>query len=272
MIIVVFIIIIAALIALYLFSLRTNNVRRDFSEFKNKYIAHRGLFNNKDIPENSMPAFIKAVESGYGIELDVQLTQNGVPVVFHDDNLNRMCSVDLILHELTYEELSSHKLIETDEIIPLFTDVLNTVNGQVPLIIEIKPSGDSIETLKKVMEILREYKGEYCIESFDPKVIYYLKRSFPKVKRGILSNDFLKNKNSMNLFARFIATNLLYNFLIKPDFIAYNFIYYNQISYKICRKLYSPLNVAWTVRSNDDMKIAKAGFDVIIFDSFTPDK
>ena len=103
------------------------------------YYAHRGLHNlNEGVPENSMKAFRLAVEKGYGIELDVQLSADGIPVVFHDNTLARMCGVNRRVRELTLAELKALSLGGTKEQIPTFQEFLEMVDGRVPLIVEIK--------------------------------------------------------------------------------------------------------------------------------------
>ena len=102
-------------------------------------IAHRGLYTaDQSIPENSIAAFSNACENGYGMELDVQLSADGQVVVFHDDDLNRMCGVDSRVNALTFKELKKLSLKGSDQHIPLFSDVLETVNGKTPLIVELK--------------------------------------------------------------------------------------------------------------------------------------
>ena len=103
-------------------------------EKRNKYIAHRGL-HDKNIPENSMAAFKRAVEYGYAIELDVQKTSDNELVVFHDESLYRMCKVKKKITECTFSELCSMTLGESSEHIPKFVDVLNLVHGAVPMLI-----------------------------------------------------------------------------------------------------------------------------------------
>ena len=113
--------------------------RPDIASLMGHYYAHRGLHDNEtDAPENSMNAFKKAIDAGYGIELDVQLTKDRIPVVFHDETLKRVCGVDGRVRDYTYEELQQFRLCRSDERIPLFSDFLKLVDGKVPLIIEIK--------------------------------------------------------------------------------------------------------------------------------------
>ena len=267
----VLLILILILLLLYIISLGTNQGRKEkFALFKENYIAHRGLFDNKFVPENSEPAFEEAVVNGYGIELDVQLTKDGKLVVFHDATLKRMCGVDKRLVDCTYEELLDNRLGDTEEKIPLFEKVLKLIGGKVPLVVEIKSEGDFINTAHRVAECMDSYSGDFCIESFNPFVIAWYKKHRPGVLRGMLSTDYKKNKINRSPIERFILTNLLLNWYAKPDFIAYNHNYDKQFSYSLCKKIYNPINVAWTIRKQDELDKARECFDVFIFDSFIP--
>ena len=267
----IIIIVFAAVVLLYLLSLRAGNGRQQsMRPFMDTKIAHRGLFNNRDIPENSMPAFRKAIEYGYGIELDVQMTKDGKLVVFHDPSLKRMCGAYSPLTELSFAELQSLTLLDTSEKIPLLEDVLNEIGGRVPLIVEIKPDGCFMECTKKTAALLDRYPGLFCIESFHPMIVFWFRKHHPDVIRGQLSTNYFKEGISLNPVVKFLLTNLMLDFLTRPDFIAYNHVYRNQFSYRICRKLYPVVNAAWTVRSRKEMDAAEEVFQIIIFDHFLP--
>ena len=127
--------------------------------------AHRGL-HNETRAENSMSAFRAAVEAGYGIELDVQLSKDGVVTVFHDYSLLRMTGVDKKLNELDFSQLKTLSLDNTEEKIPSLKEVLSLIDGKVPLLVELKGETTDTSLCKKTAELLKEYYGEYCIESF----------------------------------------------------------------------------------------------------------
>lgn len=222
------------------------------------------------IPENSMPAFERAVASGYGIELDTQTTKDGRLVVFHDETLYRMCGVDRKLYECTYEELMQYGLAKTDYKIPLFSDVLKVVAGRVPLIVEIKSEGNWQRTTRLTAEFLDSYKGVYCMESFHPLVVRWFRKNRPDVMRGQLSTNFFRSTLKRAWYENIILTNLMLNFLSRPDFVAYNYRYKNQPSFWLCRHLFKVVSAAWTVRSEAVLKKVSKVFDVIIFDSFIP--
>ena len=105
----------------------------------NTLIAHRGLHNKElGIPENSLLAFEKAIEKGYGVEFDVQALDDGTPVVFHDSKLSRMTGKDGYIHNLNKEDLKNYNLLNTSQIIPTLEEALALVNARTPIIIEVK--------------------------------------------------------------------------------------------------------------------------------------
>lgn len=189
----------------------------DTKPFKNHLYAHRGLFDNEsDAPENSMKAFKKAVDAGFGMEMDIQLTKDGQMVVFHDWSLKRMCGVEGKVCEYTFDELQQFSLLKSEEKIPLFTEVLKLVDGKVPLIIEYKIETPDASVCEVGNEILKDYKGVYCIESFNPFGVHWYKKHRKDVVRGQLSEEFLKN-GSPKTPVYFIVAKLLTNFWTKPD-------------------------------------------------------
>ena len=259
------------LIVLYLLALYPNMSRKDrMRVFHDGYIAHRGLFNNEDIPENSLKAFEKAVEKGYGVELDVQMTTDGKLVIFHDGSLLRMTGINKELVDCSYDELQGYPLLDTEERIPLFSDVLKVLKDTT-LVVEIKPEGDHIATAKAVVEMMRDYPGYYCMESFHPSVVKYLKDHEPEILRGQLAYNYFKDDEiKLSFFDKVVASNLLLNFYNKPDFIAYDHRHVHNISFRILSKIYKAECVAWTVQSQNDLEKAKEYFQTFIFDSFEP--
>lgn len=264
--------ILAVLVAVYFLLIMPRVCKKpDVSMFKQHLYAHRGLFDNEtDAPENSMKAFEKAVEAGFGIEMDVQLTKDKQAVVFHDGKLMRMCGAKGNVSDYTYEELSSFTLANSEEKIPLFKDVLKMIDGRVPLIIEYKIEDTNPEVCEIGNEILKEYQGIYCMESFNPFGVLWYKKHRPDIVRGQLSEKFWKNDNK-KLLIYWIVGNLLTNFATKPDFVAYNALHYDNLSRRICRKFYKNLAVTWTIKSQEQLDGIKDEFDLFIFDSFVPD-
>ncbi len=261
-----------AVIVLYMLMIMPK-IRRnpDSKKLDGRLYAHRGLHDNEgEAPENSLKAFSLAVEHGFGMELDVQLTKDHIPVVIHDYNLKRCSKVDYRISELTYEEIKKFQLFHSAERIPTLKEVLELVDGKVPLIIELKIPGKAGKLCNAVSEVLKDYKGVYCIESFNPFGLIWYRFHQPKVVRGQLSTDFIREKMKGNVIQYFILKHLLVNFITKPDFIAYDYIYRTGLSYTICRKLYRVKTVAWTIQSQKVYDENKKYYELCIFDSFMP--
>ncbi len=240
----------------------------DVSVLRGVHYAHRGLHDNTSgAPENSMKAFQKAVDAGYGIEMDVQLTKDKIPVVFHDETLNRMCGVEGKVWEFTFEELQGLKLAESEERIPKFADVLELVGGKVPLIVEYKLDVPSTEVCEIADPMLQAYDGIYCIESFHPYAVKWYRDNRPEVIRGQLSQDFSKIEKYKGKFIYWMLGNLLTNVLTRPDFIAYNHKDADMFSRKVC-SLMGALPVAYTIKSREEYEKVKDQFELFIFDSF----
>lgn len=255
------------LLAVYLFMICPRMLNKpDRTPFYGVHYAHRGLFDNDgDVPENSLSAIKKAVEAGYGIEFDVQLSKDDIPVVFHDASLKRMCGIDGKVWEYTLDELKQMKLAKSEEIIPTFAEVLEAVGGKVPLIIEYKM--DRVDTKVCVLgnELLKNYEGVYCVESFHPFAVKWYRENRPEIMRGQLSEDFAKR--GMKKPHLWIMTRLLTNFMTRPDFIAYNHKDAKNLSRRICCKL-GALAVAYTIKNQEQYEKAKPYFELFIFDSF----
>ncbi len=262
--------IVAVIVILYLLMIMPRILHKpDMSAFYGRLYAHRGVHDNaSDAPENSLAAFKKAVENDYGIELDIQMTKDGQVVVFHDDTLNRVCGIDGRVNDYTYEQLQEFALCDSEEKIPLFTDVLSLVNGKVPLIVEFKGNNMDMSLCPVADAILQNYKGVYCMESFNPLIVAWYRKNRPQVVRGQLSECFFSN-GKKNLI-HFVLQNLLVNFYAKPDFIAYKWSDYKNISRRLCRSLYGITSVTWTIQSEEAYEASKEHFDLFIFDSFIP--
>lgn len=258
---------------LYLWAIAPRMFRKpDIKPFWGWLYAHRGLHDNKsDAPENSMKAFAKAIDAGFGIELDIQLTKDKIPVVFHDYTLDRVCGVEGNVWDYTYQELQQFALCGSKERIPKFEEVLKLIAGKIPLIVELKVERTDLSLCPIADKILKEYKGQYCIESFNPFAVGWYKKNRPDVLRGQLSEVFYwDEEEEYRGILYFLLQNLLTNFISRPDFVAYNHKHAHVLSRRICRKLFKSTSVAWTIKSEQELERAKSGFDMFIFDSFIP--
>lgn len=188
-----------------------------------RFIAHRGLHNKeKGIPENSLKAFECACRKGLAVELDVRLTKDGRVVVIHDKSLEKMCGVDAEVSDFTYEQLSAFKLLDTDEKIPLLSQVLKLVNGRVPLLIELKGDASFWGPEKRTYHLLKKYKGEFAVQSFNPFSMLWFRIFAPSVKRGQLVSKF-KSQSDLQYYFRLICSlPIVWRLISKPDFIVYD--------------------------------------------------
>lgn len=259
----------------WMFAMRCVRRKTGFYGFAADHYAHRGLHaNDKGIPENSMLAFRLAVKAGFGTELDVRLSKDGRLVIMHDDDLKRMCGVARDVRDMTAAELDECRLLGTEEKIPYLEDVLPLFAGKTPMIIEIKPYRDDYTKLiEKVCAMLHKYPDvKFCIESFDPRVLMWLKKHRPDIVRGQLSCNFFHDSDvDLAPVLRFALTNLLLNFIAKPHFVAYRLEDRNQLSFCLCRKLWGVQEINWTVKNAREAEAAMRDDRLIIFEGFLPE-
>ena len=236
--------------------------------------AHRGLHDMKlGVPENSMAAFQRAIDHGFGAELDVHLMADGNLAVVHDSDLTRVCGKKARIEDLVEEELMDYPLMGTEELIPLFEEVLGLFEGKTPLVIELKVEGGNANALTDaVMAALEGWDGVYCVGSFHPAALLRLKERYPWVLRGQLSQNFLRDSEVSNLSipARFVLTNLLTTAFTRPDFIAYNWKDRGNLSLRWMRALYGVHEVDWTVRERETMETLDQAGVTSIFEGFVP--
>ena len=228
-------------------------------------IAHRG-FHEKNVPENSLLAFSKAIEKGYAIELDVQLLSDNTVVVFHDESLARMTGNDGYLRFLSKKDLKSLTLKGSKETIPTLEEVLKLVDGKVPLLIEIKNKHKVGDLEQAVIDLLKNYQGEYAVQSFNPYSLGYFRQHAPSILRGQLAG-YLKNEK-ISWFKKFLLKRMRFNKKIsQPNFISYEAA---TLPNRFVKKFKDLPLLAWSVKSKEEyLKIVKY-CDNIIFEKFEP--
>jgi len=264
-------ILIFALVLLYALALRGRTGHSGLQELQKWRYAHRGL-HGPDKPENSLAAFREAVEAGYGIELDVHLLADGELAVIHDSQLMRTTGKEGRVEDLTAAELADYTLQGTQETIPLLSQVLRVVDGRVPLIVEVKSfNGNYAAVTEKTCDLLKDYKGPYCMESFDPRCVRWLRKNRPQILRGQLVENFIKRDVPAPWILRVLLTRQLLNFLIRPDFIAYRFSDRKTLENLICRRVWKLAGVSWTLDSHEDFQRAEKEGWIPIFEGFRPD-
>ena len=260
----------AFLFILYLFAVRPGRARKSTRYFATFNYAHRGLHDDR-LPENSLAAFEAACRAGYGIELDVRLSRDGVAMVFHDDTLTRMCGIDRRVDEFTAAELTRIPLAGNPaHTIPTFRDVLALVRGRVPILVEIKGTTDAARVCEVAAPMLDEYRGAYCIESFSPYAVRWYRRHRPLVVRGQLSEHYFANRGKKKTPALWMMQLLLTNFLTKPDFIAFNLRDRHYLPFRLATRLFGAASFAYTVKGVRDEEKCCGYFDALIFEGYTP--
>lgn len=229
--------------------------------------AHRGLpSRDKSVPENSLEAFRLAAEAGYGIELDVQFSKDKKVVVFHDDTLDRVCGIHARVDELDYDELRKLSLCGSRQTIPLFTEVLSLVRGRSPIIVELKDGKNNRELCERTYELLAEYRGDVCVESFNPMIVAWFRFHAPELLRGQLAQPArYYDAETMSAPLAFALGHTLFNIVARPQFIAYR-IGFRPVSVRIA-ELMGAMRVGWT--SHEPR--SEAGRDTVIFEFYKPE-
>lgn len=239
--------------------------KRQRAPFMGANIAHRGLHSrDKSVPENSLEAFRLAAEAGYAIELDVQLSKDGEVVVFHDDTLDRVCSVHARVDELTLAELKALHLCGTQETIPLFTEVLSVVRGRSAIVCELKDGKRNRELCRKTYDIISSYNGDICIESFNPMIVGWFRVHAKDLLRGQLAMPMREYPESMSRPVVFALSHTLFNCIARPQFIAYK-IGSRPVTVRLS-ELLGAMRIGWTSHEPRNEK----GRDAVIFEYYKP--
>ena len=223
-------------------------------------IAHRGLHNDT-LTENSMGAFKNAIEHGYHIETDVHLLKSGEVVVFHDNTLKRVCGIDAKIEELTLDDIKGDKyLLPSGEHIPLFSEMLELVDGKVGILLELKFAGFGTHKLEEeVYKLIKGKEDWIAVQAFSPFMIQWFRKNASEFKRGLLS-----------MAALGIDVPLHFK-KMDPDFISYEVSGVGLVK-KFVRKRNVNLLV-WTIRTEEKYnKALENNVDNIIFEKIDLDK
>ena len=234
--------------------------------FQNRYFAHRGLFDEAaGIPENSLAAFAAAAERGYGAEMDVRLTRDGVPVISHDRSLERMCSSPLVVEDSTWAQLQELRLAGTDQGIPLFREALELLTlAGVPVIVEVKsPPPEMQDALcAAVLSVMDEVGGDLCVESFNPWIVAWFRKNAPDILRGQLIIPF--SDLDLPFFKAFLGSHGMFNCVCRPQFISHR-AGPKAATVRLAERM-GAMRVLWTAHDRS----AEAGNDAVIFEHFQP--
>ena len=252
------------LVLLWLWLILPRLPRRDMRLFLGLDYAHRGLW-DKEVPENSLSAFRRAARAGYGVELDIRPSADGEAMVFHDASLRRMCGMEGFVHELTAAELALLRLSGTKEAIPTLREALAALGGETPVILEFKAGPGLSELCRRVLPLMRAYPGPLCVESFDPRALFWFRLHAPDILRGQLVACPARPFR----WRGFFMSSLLHNVLGRPDFIACDAEGRLNPAFRLLRRLGTPFAV-WTVRSPEDRRRHQERFVLQIFEGFRP--
>lgn len=237
-------------------------------------IAHRGLHDRrKQIVENTPTAFAGAVEQGYAIECDLQRSADGVPMVFHDSSLERLTKETGRVVRFSSRQLKQVRFKETDDRMLTLAELLEMVDGKVPLIIEIKSDWmDRGPFEARICAELGAYKGRAALMSFDPYVVQACATHGPMIPRGLIAEDFRDDHHWKDLteWQRFKMRHLLSAFIARPQFVAYDIRALPALAPIAARHLLGWPLLTWTVRTREERKRAERWTDAIIFERLRP--
>jgi glycerophosphoryl diester phosphodiesterase len=240
-------------------------------------IAHRGLHDrDRGVIENSRSAFEAAIEHGYAIECDVQLSSDGVPFIFHDDDFERLTGVKGPSNARPIAEVAELVLAGSagDERPQRFTEFLDQAAGRTLLQIELKQQASARATstlAAAVAEALRTYDGPYALESFDPRLLVALRRERLRAPLGIISYGYDEPDwdTSIGTWHRFVLRHLLHWPWTRFDFISCRDVSLTLPAVRIFRSFGTPVT-SWTIKSPAAASAAMSGADQIVFEGFLP--
>lgn len=244
---------------------------KDLTWLKKDNIAHRGFHTkDKSVPENSLLAFSNAMDHGYSIELDLNVLKDGTVVSFHDINLKRLCNDDRDLSDLNKEDIQDLRILNTDEHIATLEEVLNLVNGKVPLLIELKPHGNVIFLCESVMKVMSWYQGKWAVFSFHPSVVKWFKKNHPEVIRGQIS-EYFKDNHHMNKISKYLMKIMFFNHFSKPDFVSYGI--YDMPNKYLDRLMKKGMTViSYAARTQEELDFVRERYHNAVFEYFEPKK
>lgn len=238
-------------------------------------ITHRGLHDvTQGRAENSPKAFAAAMEHGYGIELDLQLSSDHVPMVFHDYDLGRLTDTTGAVAQRTAVELGQIPLKHDGDGIPTLADVLDQVAGRVPLVIEIKDQDGALGTNlgpmgASITNLLRNYRGDVAVMSFNPHAVAEMKDLLPDVPRGIVSGPFrAKNWPTLSEETRKRARRMPDYGATKCSFVSYRDTHLNHPRIAYLKEKKNATILCWTVKSPEAEAEARKIADNITFEGY----
>lgn len=268
--------ILAALPPVWLWLMRPRAPRRSMDAFTGHLYAHRGLW-NESRAENTLPAFDEAAAQGFGIELDVRLTRDHRLAVIHDASPDRVITAPgphPPVGDSTLRELQALPMKQAGCRIPSLDEVLRVTEGRVPLLIELKSGGHNAALCRLVLDTMRTapHAAPWCVESFDPRILWWFRIHAPQVLRGQLAygrRGLPPGEERASLPALLLMQTLLGNVLSRPDFIAWDHRT-DSLGLRLVRRVWHPCTACWVVRSRQEMDALRHAYDLQIFEGFVP--
>jgi glycerophosphoryl diester phosphodiesterase len=234
----------------------------DLTWLKETPVAHRGYHDlNKAVWENTLSAFSRAIEAGFAIECDIQLSADSVPMVFHDHDLQRLCGITGEVRERMANELQALSVGGTKDRIPTLKQMLALVKGQVPLVIELKGIDAEQDDgfIESVLEVLEGYEGPLALMSFDYHLLRALKAAHCPYPVGLTAmgakpDEFFAHDEAMQLGLDFIS----YHYADLPN------------SFVTGQRARGVTVITWTVRDENARAHTYTHADQMTFEGFDP--
>lgn len=198
-----------------------------------------------------------------------QLSRDGQVVVFHDFDLTRLGGREGKPEDLTAEELANLSILGSDYGVPTLKEVLDMVDGRVPLLIELKSVGFAGPLERETWKLLKDYSGLYAVQSFSPFSMGWFKKDESRILRGQLSFSFRGMRSQFPGIVLFLVRHLLTNFLCRPNFISYGKDDIRTFIVQFLRKCGIPV-LAWTIDTPQQAEKVAPYSDSIIFQHFVP--
>ncbi len=238
-------------------------MRQDIKPFLDFDFAHRGLFRSGSaVEENTLPAISAAIDNGFAVEIDIQCTLDDQAVVFHDATLERLTTSTSAVMNMGSRQLKQLKVGASDATIPGLIDALDLIDGQVPVLIEIKRTGK--ENTRRYGTVIRRalegYTGPHALISFDADIIAWFKKHWPAIPAGLI----FKPDDLASVYKRFVAKRQVKT--IHPDLIAVNVDIADHPTVQAWRSERTRPILCWTVRDQRSAEIARKYADAIIFE------
>lgn len=237
-------------------------------------IAHRALHDRAHGRIENSPAAIRAaVKAGYAIEIDLQLSSDGVPMVFHDEDLDRLTDETGPLNTHTAAELGKIRLRDSTDTIPTLSEVLALIAGKVPLLIEIKdqtlvmgPTDGQLEAA--TAKALLDYTGDVALMSFNPHSVAHMARLAPHLPRGITTSAYDPDDWAP------LPVEVCDRLRPIPDFDATESSFISHEGRDLARPRVAELKaqgarvLCWTIRSAADEALARQIADNVTFEGY----